>query len=147
MLQKLTKSMSHNLMTLKRMGSRYPSRLSFSRSMLRTMLKEQWQISRIKFNLDHQGYGNAIYEVSTSKQSYSLICFSKHIDDNERNDRVIADTWDTAYVLHIGKISINDIKTKEPHKPSTPSIKLKAFVRPITQKTVNRTDKYPILIN
>ena len=117
MLQKLTKSMSHNLMTLKRMGSRYPSRLSFSRSMLRTMLKEQWQISRIKFNLDHQGYGNAIYEVSTSKQSYSLICFSKHIDDNERNDRVIADTWDTAYALHIGKISIDDIERLKKNIP------------------------------
>ena len=96
MLQKLTKSMSRNLMTLKRMGSRYPSRLSFSRSMLRIMLKEQWQISRMKFNLDHQGYGNAIYEVNTPKQSYSFICLSKYIDDNERNDRVIADTWDTA---------------------------------------------------
>ena len=117
MLQKLTKSMSHNLMTLKRMGSRYPSRLSFSRSMLRTMLKEQWQISRIKFNLDHQGYGNAIYEVSTPKQSYSLICFSKHIDDNERNDRVIADTWDTAYALHIGKISIDDIERLKKNIP------------------------------
>ena len=35
-------------------------------------------------------------------------------------------------------IDINDIKIKEPHKPSTPSIKLKAFVSPITQKTVNR---------
>ena len=117
MLQKLTKSMSHNLMTLKRMGSRYPSRLSFSRSMLRTMLKEQWQISRIKFNLDHQGFGNAIYEVSTPKQSYSLICFSKHIDDNERNDRVIADTWDTAYALHIGKISIDDIERLKKNIP------------------------------
>ena len=113
MLQKLTKSINHNssmnLMTLQRMGSRYPSRLSFSRSMLRTMLKEQWQIRRVKFNLDQQGYGHAIYEVDTPKQTYSLICFAKHIDDSERNDRVIADAWDTAYVLHIGKISINDI--------------------------------------
>ena len=114
MLKKLLKNtdrnLSSDLMSLERMGSRYPSRLSFSRSMLRTMLKEQWQIRRIKFNLDHQGYGNAIYEVSTPKQSYSLICFSKYIDDNERNDRVIADTWDTAYALHIGKISIVDIE-------------------------------------
>ena len=67
---------SKNIMTLQRMGARYPSRLSFSRSMLRKMMKEQWQIRRIQFNLDHQGYGNAIYEVSTPKQSYSLICFS-----------------------------------------------------------------------
>ncbi|SVE61229.1 uncharacterized protein METZ01_LOCUS514083, partial [marine metagenome] len=71
----------------------------------------------VKFNLDHQGYGNAIYEVSTPKQSYSLICFSKHIDDNERNDRVIADTWDTAYALHIGKISINDIERLKKNIP------------------------------
>ena len=117
MLQKLTKSMSRDLMTLKRMGSRYPSRLSFSRSMLRTMLKEQWQISRMKFNLDHQGYGNAIYEVSTPKQSYSLICFSKHIDDNERNDRVIAETWDTAYALVIGKISNDYVERLEKNIP------------------------------
>ena len=48
--------------------------------------------------------------MSTPKQTYSLICFSKYIDDNERNDRVIADTWDTAYALHIGKISIDDIE-------------------------------------
>ena len=121
MLQKLTKSMNHNsptnLMTLQRMGSRYPSRLSFSRSMLRTMLKEQWQIKRVKFNLDQQGYGYAIYEVDTPKQTYSLICFAKHIDDSERNDRVIADTWDTAYVLHIGKISIDDIKRLQKNIP------------------------------
>ena len=117
MLQKLTKSMSRDLMTLKRMGSRYPSRLSFSRSMLRIMLKEQWQISRMKFNLDHQGYGNAIYEVNTPKQSYSFICLSKYIDDNERNDRVIAETWDTAYALHIGKISIDDIERLKKNIP------------------------------
>ena len=38
-----------DLMTLERMGSRYPSRLSFSRSMLRTMVKEKWSIKKAKF--------------------------------------------------------------------------------------------------
>ena len=33
---------SSEIMTLDKMGSRYPSRLSFSRSMLRTLLKENW---------------------------------------------------------------------------------------------------------
>ncbi len=103
MLQKSTKSMNHNLMTLKRMGSRYPSRLSFSRSMLRTMLKEQWQISRIKFNLDHQGYGNAIYEVNTPKQSYSLICFSKYKGEHQY-------TWQTKAASNVDPVIIGKIE-------------------------------------
>ena len=92
-------------MTLEQMGSRYPSRLSFSRSMLRTMVKEKWRIVKKKFDLDKNGYGTAIYEIDIKKQKYSLICFSQFLDEKDRSDRVIADKWDTAYTLHIGKIS------------------------------------------
>ena len=42
-------------MTLEKMGSRYPSRLSFSRSMLRAMVREKWQIKKEKFDLDKNG--------------------------------------------------------------------------------------------
>ena len=83
MLQKFTASYHHhsskNLMSLDRMGSRYSSRLSFSRSMLRTMVKEHWNIQRVKFDIDKLGYGSAIYEVDTPKQTYSLICISQYI--------------------------------------------------------------------
>ena len=50
MMQKMTfinKKSIENIMTLDKMGSRYPSRLSFSRSMLRTMVKEKWQIKTV----------------------------------------------------------------------------------------------------
>jgi len=96
-------------MTLDRMGSRYPSRLSFSRSILRTMVKENWTINRVKFNLDKKGYGIAIYEVATPNQVYSLVCFSQYIADEDRSDRVIAEKWDTTYSLHIGTISAKDL--------------------------------------
>ena len=99
------------------MGSRYPSRLSFSRSMLRTMIKEQWNIRRVKFDLNSQGYGNAIYEIDTPKKTYSLICFSQYIDDRARSDRVIAKTWDTAYALVIGKISNDYVERLEKNIP------------------------------
>ena len=46
MLQKIVVKNKLDIMTLKKMGSRYPSRLSFSRSMLRTMLKEKWNIKK-----------------------------------------------------------------------------------------------------
>ena len=84
MLQKTTQNESITSMTLDRMGSRYPSRLSFSRSMLRTMIKEDWKISRSKFDLDKDGYGTAVYEVTTLKDTYSLICFSQFLADEDR---------------------------------------------------------------
>ena len=53
MLEKsLTINESSGYMTLERMGSRYPSRLSFSRSMLRRMKQEKWVVDRVKFDLD-----------------------------------------------------------------------------------------------
>ena len=109
MLQKISHNQSSSSMTLDRMGSRYPSRLSFSRSMLRTLHKENWIITRSKFDLDKEGYGTAIYEVNTAKEIYSLVCLSQYLADNDRSDRVIAEKWDTAYTLHIGKVSDEDL--------------------------------------
>ena len=98
-----------NNMTLERMGSRYPSRLSFSRSMLRTLINEKWKITKSNFDLDKNGYGTAIYEVNIRSNIYSLICFSQYLAEQERSDRVIANKWDTAYTLRIGKISKKDL--------------------------------------
>ena len=110
MFQKIKNSNSKSIMTLDKMGSRYPSRLSFSRSMLRTMVKENWKIKRSKFDMDKDGYGTAIYEVSTPKDIYSLICLSQFLEDQDRSDRVIAEKWDTAYTLHIGKVTDKDLE-------------------------------------
>ena len=104
-------------MTLDRMGSRYPSRLSFSRSMLRTIVKEKWKISKSKFDLNKDGYGTAVYEVQTKNQTYSLVCFSQYLAEKDRSDRVIADKWDTAYTLHIGKISLKNLKRLKQNIP------------------------------
>ena len=109
MLQKISNNQPSSSMTLDRMGSRYPSRLSFSRSMLRTLIKENWKITRSKFDLDKEGYGTAIYEVHTTKEIYSLVCLSQFLADNDRSDRVIAEKWDTAYTLHIGKVNEEDL--------------------------------------
>ena len=52
MINKTSNYLNSTQMTLKHMGSRYPSRLSFSRSMLRAMFKENWTIKKSKFDLD-----------------------------------------------------------------------------------------------
>ena len=107
MLQKVREN--DNYMKLSRMGSRYPSRLSFSRSMLRRLINDNWKIHKSKFDLDKDGYGTVVYEIIINKQTYSLVCFSAFLDDKDRSDRVIASKWDTAYTLHVGKLSNEDL--------------------------------------
>ncbi len=107
MLQKVREN--DNYMKLSRMGSRYPSRLSFSRSMLRRLINDNWEIHKSKFDLDKYGFGTVVYEIIINKQTYSLVCFSDFLDDKDRSDRVIASKWDTAYTLHVGKLSDQDL--------------------------------------
>ena len=104
-------------MKLELMGSRYPSRLSFSRSMLRKLIIDKWKIKRSKFDLDNDGFGTSIYEIYASEKIYSLICFSQYIDDKDRSDRVIATKWDTAYALYQGRINDKEISRLKKNIP------------------------------
>jgi hypothetical protein len=106
-----------DIMTLDKMGSRYPSRLSFSRSMLRRLLFDNWKISKSKFDLDDNGYGTAVYEITINQNIYSLVCFSQHLDNADRSDRVIAEKWDTAYSLINGKLDDKELDRLKKNVP------------------------------
>ena len=106
-----------DIMTLDKMGSRYPSRLSFSRSMLRRLLFDNWKISKSKFDLDDNGYGTAVYEITINQNIYSLVCFSQHLDNADRSDRVIAEKWDTAYSLINGKLDDRELDRLKKNVP------------------------------
>ena len=106
-----------DIMTLDKMGSRYPSRLSFSRSMLRRLFFDNWKISKSKFDLDDNGYGTAVYEITINKNIYSLVCFSQHLDSADRSDRVIAEKWDTAYSLINGKLDDQELERLRKNVP------------------------------
>ena len=111
------KIISSDIMTLDKMGSRYPSRLSFSRSMLRRLLFDNWKISKSKFDLDDDGYGTVIYEIVINNNTYSLVCFSQHLDSSDRSDRVIAEKWDTAYSLINGKLNNDELSRLRKNVP------------------------------
>ena len=106
-----------DIMTLDKMGARYPSRLSFSRSMLRRLLFDNWKISKSKFDLDDNGYGTAVYEITINQNIYSLVCFSQHLDNADRSDRVIAEKWDTAYSLINGKLDDKELDRLKKNVP------------------------------
>tara|TARA_Y100001970_G_scaffold27629_1_gene33753 strand:+ start:3153 stop:4826 length:1674 start_codon:yes stop_codon:yes gene_type:complete len=106
-----------NEMNLEQMGSRYPSRLSFSRSMLRKLIFDNWKIFKSIFDLDDDGFGTAVYEIKAGKEIYSLVCFSQFLADKDRSDRVIASKWDTAYTLHRGRINDEELSRLKKNIP------------------------------
>ncbi len=95
------------IMKLSRLGSFHQSKLSFLRSFLNEF--KDWEYNRDLFNLDANGYGEAVYSFKKDKRIYSLVCFGNKIRDEERSDRVIATKWDAAFTLYDGVPSKEDI--------------------------------------
>ena len=98
----------NQVMTLSRLGSFHQSKLSFLRSFIREF--KGWDFKQDLFDLDHNGYGTAIYSVKNKDRIYSLICFANELESSERSDRVIATKWDAAFVLHDGIPTKEDIE-------------------------------------
>jgi hypothetical protein len=98
----------NTIMKLSRLGSFHQSKLSFLRSFLNEF--KDWDFSRDLFNLDEDGYGEAVYSFKKGNRVYSLVCFANQIKDEERSDRVIATKWDAAFTLHDGVPSKDDIE-------------------------------------
>jgi len=97
----------NTIMKLSRLGSFHQSKLSFLRSFLSEF--KDWEYKRDLFNLDHEGFGEAVYSFKKKDRVYSLVCFANAIKDEERSDRVIATKWDAAFTLHDGIPSKDDI--------------------------------------
>ena len=98
----------NTIMKLSRLGSFHQSKLSFLRSFLSEF--KDWDYNRDLFNLDKDGYGEAIYSFKKKDRVYSLVCFANKIEDEERSDRVIATKWDAAFTLYDGVPSEDDIR-------------------------------------
>ena len=90
------------VMRLERLGAAFPTRLSFMRVLIRRLAAEGARVSRPVWEIDPAGYGHAVYSVALGGRTYSLVAVSTPLDPSERSDRVIAEAWDTAYVLYDG---------------------------------------------
>jgi len=90
------------VMRLSRMGSMFPTRLSFLRSLTRRLASENAQVTRPVWAMDADGFGHAVYALEFGGHVYSLVAFSNALDPENRTDRVIAQAWDAAFVLYDG---------------------------------------------
>jgi hypothetical protein len=98
----------NTIMKLSRLGSFHQSKLSFLRSFLNEF--RDWEYKKDLFNLDQNGFGEAVYSFKKKDRVYSLVCFANEIKDEERSDRVIATKWDAAFTLYDGVPSKQDIE-------------------------------------
>ena len=92
------------VMDLERLGSMSPSRLSFARTLLRSMVENRWSVDRTQFALDEQGFGEVIYRITTPHQQYHVVIFAQPLADELRTDRVIAEAWDVTFCLVEGDV-------------------------------------------
>ena len=87
------------VMRLDRLGSFHATRLSFMRSILRRLVRENWTITRELFDFDGRGVGEAAYRIEAPGGTVRLFAFGHEIPDEDRTDRVIATRWDATFAL------------------------------------------------
>jgi len=92
------------VMRLARLGAFHQTRLSFVRSLVRKIARPPWRIAPPQLSLDEHGFGRAVYRVRGARGDYSFIAFANPLSAGERSDRVIAERWDTAFVLAAGGV-------------------------------------------
>ncbi|EKE30721.1 hypothetical protein MJ3_12165 [Salimicrobium jeotgali] len=101
---------AQEVMSPERIGSFRITSLSFSRSILRRMKKENWKVEQSRFNLNGDGHGEAVYHIETSHGTFSFIAVSQDLEEHERSDRVISEKWDITFALCEGELSEEKIE-------------------------------------
>lgn len=115
--EKVQQRPAEQVMRLERLGSFHQCRLSFMRTLLRRMKRENWTFERITFAIDSVGVGQATYTMHGPERSYSLVCFAHDLPADQRSDRVIAHAWDATFALFDGIPTQTDIERLSQNVP------------------------------
>ena len=127
----------HVVMRLARLGAFHQCRLSFMRTLLRRMKREDWEFSRPVFDVDGAGVGTAVYTATGPERSYSLVCFGHDLPPDQRSDRVIAEAWDATFALHDGIPDAEDIARLAANVPKQEAGRVSA--KELTLSRANRS--------
>ena len=72
-------------MRLSRMGAAFPTRLSFMRSLVRRMTRENWRFEKVRFDVDEHGFGTSVLAVHTPDRTYSILVFTHDLPPEMRD--------------------------------------------------------------
>ena len=97
-------------MRLDRLGASHPTRLSFLRTLMRRAAPRtlDGQARRMGRRATPDMATPSIAS-TTPRRTYCLVAFSTPLEDSRRTDRVIAEAWDTSYVLYDGVPDADEI--------------------------------------
>lgn len=87
------------LMDPRRAGSAWANALSFSRSFLRKLVRERWRVERVRFELDADGRGEALYRLSGGGQDFHFFVISNVFEQGEKVDRSFGVNWDASAAI------------------------------------------------
>ena len=118
---------ANEVMKLNRLGVFRQTSISFLRTLLRKMMREDWQIKNRIFSLDENGYGHAVYTIYTPKDVFSFTVVTNEMLDENRSDRVISTEWDVTFALSEGIIKEDKISSLREELPKQEAGRANAF--------------------
>ncbi|WP_346890997.1 hypothetical protein [uncultured Roseibium sp.] len=105
------------VMQPKRLAAMQPSRFSGVRAFVAKMVRERWDISLQRFDIDETASGTVVYSIRTPKQEFSFIAFSYPPSAQGRTGRIIGRAWDMMGTLNEGPATETDIESARVELP------------------------------
>lgn len=99
------------LMTPRRMSVMQASRLSTTRLLMAKAIRERWNFSLERWDIDERSRGTALYRIDTGRMVFDFIVHSFEPKTEGRNGRIIGGVWDMKAALVEGPVSEEDIRT------------------------------------
>ncbi len=91
------------------LGGARATRHSFARSLVRRAAADGWSVDLRRADLDQCGRGVVVFDVTAGEHRWSFVAFSQTIDESEREDRVVASSWDVTAALVEGEVDDADV--------------------------------------
>lgn len=108
---------SSQVLSPSELGSSRITRHSFSRSFVRAAARDRWQVAKERFDIDGLGRGTAVYRVDAADHVFRFVVFSTALEEHERTDRVIAESWDVTAALVEGDVTPERIESMRNEVP------------------------------
>lgn len=105
------------VMQPQRLAAMQPSRLSGARAFMARMIRERWDISLQRFDIDASAEGTAVYSIKAPGQEFSFVAFSYPPRTEGRTGRIIGRAWDMKGTLNEGPATEADIESARRELP------------------------------
>lgn len=105
------------LMSAANLGCVKAYRLSFTRTLIRRMVRERWRIHRTRFDIDAQGIGTAVYRVEANRHILNFLVFSDDVPSEARTGRLSETRFDGFGVLCHGELTPERIAREKAELP------------------------------